>query len=149
MTSGPQKYSDPLYKDAVQEEICEKLAEGLSIVSICRSEELPSLRTVMTWQADDLDFAAKIMRARETGYLIRGELAVQNAKDAIDAPLGRLAFDSERWYLGKLSNAFSDKQKHDHQSSDGSMSPKNAMDFSNLTPAQLEALAALGANASS
>ena len=119
MTSGPQKYADPSFKEAIREAICERLAEGDSIVSICKDEKFPSLRTVMTWQADDADFAARIMRARETGYLIRGERAVEAAKDADDPAKGRLAFDAERWYLGKLSNAFSDKQRHEHSGSIG------------------------------
>ena len=108
MTKGPQTYADPTFKAAIEEDICERLADGQSIVSICKDVKLPSLRTVMTWQADDEAFAARIMRARETGYLIRGERAVETAKGAADAGLGRLAFDAERWYLGKLSNAFSD-----------------------------------------
>jgi hypothetical protein len=116
MTSGPQTYADPTFKAAVEEDICERLADGESIVSICKDAKLPSLRTVMSWQADDADFAARIMRAREAGYLIRGERAVEKAKEAEDAGLGRLAFDAERWYLGKLSNAFSEDKtrKHEH-----------------------------------
>lgn len=113
MVQGPQKYADPTYKEAVQEEICERLADGNSIVKICEDKSLPSLRTVMTWQADDEVFAARIMRAREAGYLIRGERAVEAAKAAEDAQKGRLAFDAERWYLGKLSNAFSDDKKRE------------------------------------
>jgi hypothetical protein len=36
---------------------------------------------------------------------------------AEDAAKGRLSFDAHRWYLGKLSNAFSDDkaQKHEHK----------------------------------
>lgn len=113
MTSGPQKYADPTFKQAVEEAICERLAEGESIVSICKDGKMPGLRTVMTWQADDEDFAARIMRARETGYLIRGERAVETAKAANDPAKGRLAFDAERWYLGKLSNAFSDNKRRE------------------------------------
>ena len=147
MTQGPQKYADPTFKEAVQEEVCEQLAEGLSIVSICRRDDMPSLRTVMTWQADDKEFAAKITRAREAGYLIRGELAAEAAKTADDPQRGRLAFDAERWYLGKLSNAFSDKQKIDHQSTDGSMTPKLGLDMSKLSAEALREIAALAPDA--
>jgi hypothetical protein len=110
VTSGPQKYADPTFKAAITDTIIDRLAEGESIVSICRDKQLPHLSTVMAWQADDAVFAGRITRAREAGYLIRGEKAVDDAKQASDPALGRLAFDAERWYLGKLSNAFSDNK---------------------------------------
>lgn len=99
---------DSAFKQAVREELCERLADGESLVAICRDEKMPSVRSVQTWMADDDEFAAQITRAREAGYLIRGERAVQDAKDAADPVKGRLAFDAERWYLGKLSNAFNE-----------------------------------------
>lgn len=65
---------------------------------------------------DDDEFTGQITRAREIGYQVRADRAIADAKSAEDAAKGRLAFDAERWYLGKLSNAFSDNkaQKHEH-----------------------------------
>jgi hypothetical protein len=74
---------------------------------------------------EDEEYSAQIMRAREAGYLIRGDQAVEDAKSAEDAPLGRLAFDAERWYLGKLSNAFSDNKPQSHKVELG-MAPETA-----------------------
>lgn len=102
-------------KEATAEELCERLAIGRSLVSVCRDEGMPSVRSVQVWMNDDEDFAAQVMRAREAGYLIRGDNAVEEAKAAPDAALGRLAFDAERWYLGKLSNAFSDNKERSHK----------------------------------
>ena len=104
---------DSSLKEAAREALCERLADGESLVAICRDANMPSVRSVQTWMNDDADFAAQITRAREAGYLIRGERAVEAAKMADDAVKGRLAFDAERWYLGKLSNAFSDRQRHE------------------------------------
>jgi hypothetical protein len=39
----------------------------------------------------------------------RAERAVIAAKTAEDAQKGRLAFDAERWFLGKVSKALGDK----------------------------------------
>jgi hypothetical protein len=77
---------------------------------------MPAWSTVHRWMDDDEEFTAQITRAREAGYLKRADDAVESAKAAPDAALGRLALDAERWYLGKLSNAFSDTktQKHEH-----------------------------------
>lgn len=101
---------DGTYKDAVREELCSRLAEGKSLVEVCRADDMPSVRSVQNWMNDDAEFAAQVTRAREEGYELRAEKAVLDAKVAEDAGRGRLAFDAERWYLGKLSNAFSDNK---------------------------------------
>jgi hypothetical protein len=100
----------------VRETIVARLAEGESLASICRSDGMPAWSTVHRWMDDDEDFTGRITRAREIGYQVRADRAIEDAKNAEDAAKGRLAFDAERWYLGKLSNAFSDNkaQKHEH-----------------------------------
>lgn len=100
-------------KQAVTDEILERLANGEGLILICQSDGMPDRRTVQRWQNDDLDFDAAITRARETGMFSRAERAVEEAKNADDPQKGRLAFDAERWYIGKLSNAFGDKVKHE------------------------------------
>lgn len=104
--------TDSPLKQAVSEELLERLANGEGLVAICRDENMPNRVTVQRWQDADPDFDAAVMRARELGMHVRAELAVEQAKRAEDASLGRLAFDAERWYVGKLSNAFADKVKH-------------------------------------
>lgn len=93
--------------------ILERLADGESLVAICKAEGMPDRRTVQRWQDEDADWDAAVTRARETGFLLRAEQAVIDAKTAEDATKGRLAFDAERWFLGKLSNAFSDDKRRE------------------------------------
>jgi hypothetical protein len=97
-------------------EILKRLIEGESLSLICRTSGMPDRRTVQRWQNEDEEFDAAVTRAREDGFEVRAAEAVSDAKRAEDAAKGRLAFDAERWYLGKLSNAFSDNkaQKHEH-----------------------------------
>lgn len=71
---------------------------------------MPAWSTVHDWMDKDEAFAGQVMRAREAGYHKRATDAVAEAKNAADPAKGRLAFDAERWYLGKLSNAFSDNK---------------------------------------
>lgn len=103
---------DSAFKEAVTEKLLERLAMGDSMNAICQDEGMPSRETVRLWAKDDPEFELAITCAREAGFEIRAEKAVQDAKTAEDASKGRLAFDAERWYLGKLSKAFSDKVKH-------------------------------------
>lgn len=98
----------------VRDTIIARLEDGESLSAICRMDGMPDRRTVQRWQDDDKDFDAAVTRAREEGYHKRAEQAVKDAKTAEDPQKGRLAFDAERWFLGKLSNAFSDRQKHEH-----------------------------------
>jgi hypothetical protein len=104
---------------AVRSAIVERLADGESLASICRDPEMPAWSTVHVWIENDEDFAGQITRAREIGYQLRADRAILEAKTAEDAAKGRLAFDAERWYLGKLSNAFRDANKHEHSGKDG------------------------------
>ena len=76
---------------------------------------MPSARTVQRWQNDDEEFDVSVTRAREDGFHFLAELARLNAQTAADPAKGRLAFDADRWYLGKLSNAFSDNKAQKHE----------------------------------
>lgn len=106
-----KKGENPSVKEAMRESMCARLAEGESLSSICRDQKMPAWSTVHEWMDKDEEFAGQVMRAREAGYHKRAEAAVEEAKSADDAGLGRLAFDAERWYLGKLSNAFGDNKE--------------------------------------
>lgn len=93
----------------IVEEIMEQLRDGKSMNEICKDKRMPSRETVRLWCEQDADLALAITRAREVGYHDRAERAVADAKAAKDAGLGRLAFDAERWFLGKVSKGFADK----------------------------------------
>lgn len=97
------------FSDEVLDDLLSRLADGESLSSICDDRRMPDRRTIQRWMEKDDELAAEIARAREVGYRQRGERAVEAAKTAPDPVRGRLAFDAERWYLGKLSNAFADK----------------------------------------
>jgi hypothetical protein len=55
------------YSDAVTDEICQRLANGESLNAMCKSDNLPSITTVINWLADEryAAFLAKYVRARE------------------------------------------------------------------------------------
>jgi hypothetical protein len=99
----------------VRETIIAELEKGRSLLSICKDDGMPNRSTVQRWQSDDAEFDAAVTRAREDGYEYLAEQARINAQTAEDAAKGRLAFDADRWYLGKLSNAFSDNKAQKHE----------------------------------
>jgi len=103
--------------DDVRDQILTELEKGRSLLSICRDGGMPNRSTVQRWQNEDEEFDAAVTRAREDGFHFLAEQARLNAQTAKDAAKGRLAFDADRWYLGELSNAFSDNKEQKHQHS--------------------------------
>ncbi|GGC23046.1 hypothetical protein GCM10011371_08430 [Novosphingobium marinum] len=97
------------YTDAHVERLLEQLAEGKSLITICAQDDMPSRSTVYNWMLEDSELGWRVLEAREVGFHLRAEMAVAAAKNAKDPLPGRLAFDSEKWYLGKLSKAFAEK----------------------------------------
>lgn len=106
-----RQITDDFAEDVI-EELLARLETGEDMASICRDQRMPNASTFWRWSKQDDELASRIVRAREIGYHVRADRAVEDAKCAKDAALGRLAFDAERWRLGKLCNAFSDKVKH-------------------------------------
>lgn len=94
----------------IKPKVLDWLAQGKSLSILCALQAMPDRSTIQRWQNADPEWDAEVSEARELGFHIRGEQAVQDAKTCVDAKKGRLAFDAERWYLGKLSNAFSDNK---------------------------------------
>lgn len=57
------------YTDEVAADICERLANGEPLATMCRdNDHLPAWRTVYDWMDARPDFAAAIARAREIGF---------------------------------------------------------------------------------
>lgn len=134
-------------REKVKVEILDLLAAGKGLATICRREDMPDRSTVQRWQSEEPDFDAAVTRAREDGYELLAEEAVTAAETAEDAAKGRLAFDAKRWYLGKLSNAFSDKQKHELTGKDGApIQTETRLDTSSLSDATLREIAAASAD---
>ena len=104
-------YDEGFTEDVILE-MLNGLREGKSMRQICKDKRMPDRATISRWAQGDDELAASIVRAREAGYHARAEQAVEDAKKATDAALGRLAFDAERWHLSKLSRAFADKVVH-------------------------------------
>lgn len=100
--------------DDTRQAIVDELTNGKSLSVICENAGLPNRRTVQRWQDDDEEFNAAVTHAREIGFHSLAEKALADAETDTDAALGRLKFDARRWYLGKLSNAFSDNKAQTH-----------------------------------
>lgn len=140
---------------SIKTQICERISDGEPLRVICREPGMPSWRTVYLWREEDPEFAALIARAREIGFDAIAEDALLIANTPCegikyeDGPMGskqvredmlghrKLQIETRLKLLAKWSPK-KYGERVDHVSSDGSMSPKSAVE---MTDEQLEKLA--------
>jgi hypothetical protein len=92
-----------LYSEKLSESVLEGLAEGKSLVDVCKAAAMPSARTVLQWAADNTEFSQRYMRAREVQAEHMDNLIVETAKKAQDDPqAARVQIDAYKWRAAKL-----------------------------------------------
>jgi hypothetical protein len=103
------------------EEMLQRMGDGETLTSIASDARMPSVQTMMNWESEqDTELGLAITRARAQGYTVRAEKAVAEAKACEDPQAGRLAFDAERWFLGKMHpKKFGDSTTLKHADADG------------------------------
>jgi hypothetical protein len=70
-----------MFDQAIADQICDRIAEGEPLRQICRLEGFPAWRTVYLWQEQNADFAARIARARVSGFDAIAEECLEIADD--------------------------------------------------------------------
>lgn len=106
------------YSQKLADDICEQIAEGKSLRSICEQENMPNKATVFRWLASDPKFSDQYTRARETqadtlfdeilaiaddgrnDSYVDDEGMVRTDHDVIAR--SRLRVDARKWMAGKL-----------------------------------------------
>lgn len=109
------------YTPKIAKEICDRLAQGESLRSICKDDHLPTESAVRGWVVDDReDFSAQYTRARDLGLDCRADMIGERIETESDVARARLLFDHERWYLSKLApKRYGDKIQAEHTGADG------------------------------
>jgi hypothetical protein len=86
--------------------ICQRLAEGESLRTICRADGMPDKATVMRWLHAHPDFREQYAVARDIGTDALAEEALADATAPMtekQVQAARLQFDARRWYIGKIA----------------------------------------------
>jgi hypothetical protein len=95
------------YTVEVAERICELIADGNSLRSICRDENMPNRSTVLRWLEEQPEFASRYARARgaqadhEHDDMMRIEGGVLDG--TIDPQAARVVLLSKQWRAAKLA----------------------------------------------
>ena len=123
-----QKGRPSKYTAEIAEKICLRLAQGLTLRSICRDEAFPPESTVRQWAYDNVQgFYAQYARARDLGLDAMadeileisdtpepGQIVTQK-ESGTETKTGdmiehrRLKVDTRKWYLSKLAPKRYDK----------------------------------------
>jgi hypothetical protein len=118
--TGPVGGRPSIYTAEIAEAICERLAAGESLKSICRDDAMPAESTVRNWAQQDVKgFYEMYTRARNVGLdAIADEILDIADDDSRDSQVDekgaerpnpsaiqrdRLRVDARRWYLSKLA----------------------------------------------
>ncbi|WP_175172412.1 hypothetical protein [Achromobacter pestifer] len=109
-----------VYTQKIADEICERLATGESLNSICKSDHMPAESTVRWWVIEDRNgLSARYTQARDIGLDVMADQCIQIADDGQNDSYtddegrkrtdfdviarSKLRFDARRWYLSKLA----------------------------------------------
>ena len=94
-----------IYTPEVAAEICERMAAGESLRSICRSEDMPKESTVRLWALDNREgFYPQYARAMETRMEGLADEILEIADDKSGDPArDRLRLDSRKWLMSKVA----------------------------------------------
>jgi len=137
-----------IYTEDMASEICRRLAGGESLRSICRSEGMPHISTVLLWVVDGKHdkFSEQYVKAREAqGYFYADsmlDVASLVGQGELGAAEARVIMDAYKWTAERnASKAYGQRKavEMDLSSKDGSMAPK-PLDTSSLSTEALEEL---------
>lgn len=127
-TGRPSKYSDEM-----AEKICEKIANGRSLRSICAEDGMPTTSTVCKWLIENKEFSEQYARARDkqADYFAEEIIEIADSVEAESASVAKakLQIDARKWAASKIApKKYGDKTELDVKSSDGSMRPTVRLD---------------------
>ena len=105
---APSKAGRPSkYTDELAEAICERIAAGESMRSICSEAGMPAQSTVYCWQDDNQDFRSKCARARveQADNIFHGMADIEEKvlSDELDPVAARVVLSSRQWRAAKLA----------------------------------------------
>ena len=99
------------YSEAVANDICERIALGNSLRSICMGDDMPHMSTVFKWLGQQPTFAENYTRAREAqaDAIVDDILDIADDK-SLDPNDRRIRIDTRKWLAGKMRpKKYSDK----------------------------------------
>lgn len=134
MSNTKRKLGRPTdYTKDMADKICEKIANGRSLRSICAEDGVPPMKTIYRWLEANEEFRHQYARAREkqADYFAEEIIEIADSAEAESAAVSKakLQIDARKWAVSKIApKKYGDKSELDVKSSDGSMTPAVRLD---------------------
>lgn len=123
------------YTTEVGDAICERIASGESLRSVCRDKAMPNKSTVLRWLVSEQAFRAQYEVSKDVGIDERFEEIDELVAKESDTPRARLIWDMRRWELSKLApKKYGDKITQEHTGEGG-----GPVRYQNMQPTELDA----------
>lgn len=114
------------YSQELADAICELVASGNSIRTICSAENMPSKSSVFKWMIEHKEFADQYARAKDAQVDAMGEELLDISDDisgdvsgelempnSVAVQRAKLRVDTRKWLMGKLRpKKYGDKVQH-------------------------------------
>ena len=112
----PKMGRPTLFTDELALEICERIANGRSLRSVCLDKDMPHMATVMRWIDDNSDFCEQYRRACEDRETTHFEemltIADEVLPETAEVARAKLRIDTRKWVLSRMNpKKYGDKQK--------------------------------------
>ena len=109
------------YSPELTARICERLAIGESLRSICRDDDMPSMASIFLWLGKHPEFSEQYTRAREAQAEAHADRIVEIADDdTLDPNHKRIMVDARKWVASKLKpKRYGDKAEVEHSGNVG------------------------------
>ena len=109
------------YSPEIAARICDLLASGESLRSICAADDMPAQSSVFLWLQKHSEFSEQYARAREAQMELWAGQIVEIADETNDdVQRARLRVDTRKWLMSKLApKKYGDKVTNEHTGPDG------------------------------
>ncbi|MDO4698628.1 MAG: hypothetical protein Q4A60_08160 [Pasteurellaceae bacterium] len=93
------------YNTKIISKICQAIADGKSLRSICNNSKMPNKSTIFRW----LNIYPEFMKEYQLAVALRNEtytdkiLEIADSADRENLEVSKLQIDSFKWYLAKLA----------------------------------------------
>lgn len=106
------------YTEELGKKICEGLAEGKSLASICKEEGMPAAGMVYRWIELNESFRESYTRAKSDACEKMAEEILEIADTEPDSNRARVRIDARKWVAAKLKpKKYGDKIDVNHEGS--------------------------------
>lgn len=98
------------YTEELATKICSRIAEGESVRSIARDNDMPNASTIHLWVLDNESFSKQYDKAKSIGAEVEADEIEEIARTMEDIQRAKLVTDVKKWNMSKkFPRRFGDK----------------------------------------